>query len=143
VGDPGSPFPHGVGGGLGTPDAKGDRESLLDKVPGVAALRSEGLGALVGRTVCAVVFDSDVSVDHKRSTASLKGATLGTAAFEVVEVESPRRGALPAVTIRILDTVSVCRGWNIGGGNSIPVQVPTPEPTPEPEPTPGSDQPEL
>jgi hypothetical protein len=34
VGTPRAPCPHGVGPGLGTPDRRGDREALLDKVLG-------------------------------------------------------------------------------------------------------------
>jgi hypothetical protein len=141
VGDPSLPFPHGVGPGLGTRDAKGDRESLLDKIPDVDPLRREGLEALVGRTVCAVVFDSDVSVNYDPSTGSLKGANLGTVAFEVVELAAARRGALPAATIMILDAAEVCTGSSDDGGDPEPTDGGDPEPTDggDPEPTDGGD----
>ena len=38
-----------AGPGLGSPDANGDRESLLDEVPGVTPLRATGLKLLEGR----------------------------------------------------------------------------------------------
>ena len=61
VGNPRQPYPHNVGPGLGTRDAKGDRESLLDKIPDVTPLRATALGMLAERaaTVCAVVYDSN------------------------------------------------------------------------------------
>ena len=39
-----------------------------------------------GRLVCAVVFDSDLSVDAAGGFGSLKGTTLGLTAFQVTAV---------------------------------------------------------
>ena len=60
-----------AGPGLGSPDANGDREALLDKIPGVTPLRAEGLALLVGLSVCNVVFDSDVSINYDPIDGSL------------------------------------------------------------------------
>jgi len=103
VGDP-------VGPGLGTGRK---RESLLDKIPGVTPLRAAGLSLLEGRTVCAVVYDNDVSVNYDPLTGSLKGATLGRIAFRVgsvVPLVHLSSSSLPGVTIEILDADSVCGG---------------------------------
>jgi hypothetical protein len=95
-----------AGPGLGSYDRNGQRESLLDKIPLVTPLRATGLGMLVGRKVCAVVYDSDVSINYSPLNGSLKGANLGIVAFEVVAVR-PLRGesssSLPVVTVRVLD----------------------------------------
>ena len=109
--NPEDPPPHGTGPGLGAPDANGDRESLLDKVPDVTPLRADGLKKLEGRQVCAVVYDGDIGINYGPLTGSLKGANLGTVAFEVVAV-TPLMGAssssLPQVKITILDARAIC-----------------------------------
>ncbi len=111
VGRPSEQFPHSVGPGLGTADANGDRESLLDKIPGVTLLRTAGLQALTGKRVCAVVFDGNISMNYDPLNGSLKGANLGTVAFEVISV-TPSTGsstlALPEVEVQILDAEDVC-----------------------------------
>jgi hypothetical protein len=61
-------------------------ENNLDKIAGVLPLRRQDVEDLLGRTVCAVVFDSDISVDVPAKFASLKGATLGLTAFTVTDV---------------------------------------------------------
>jgi uncharacterized repeat protein (TIGR01451 family) len=108
VGSPSEPYPHNVGPGLGTGRK---REKLLDKVPAVTPLRATGLGMLEGKTVCAVVYDGDVGVNYGPLTASLKGANLGTVAFEVRSA-TPLTGfsssSLPQVEVEILDAEEVC-----------------------------------
>lgn len=100
-----------AGAGLGSPDRDDDREALLDKIPEVTPLRATGLAMLVGQTVCAVVYDGDVSVNYSPLIGSLKGATLGLVGFEVLGVAARRDGSssdLPRVTIRIQGADDVC-----------------------------------
>jgi hypothetical protein len=100
-----------AGPGLGLPNANGDREALLDKVPDVTPLRATGLKMLAGQQVCAVVYDSDIGINYGPLIGSLKGANLGTVAFHVDAVNSPPRGSsssLPNVLVTILDARTVC-----------------------------------
>ncbi|TAH38294.1 MAG: hypothetical protein EYC70_06360 [Planctomycetota bacterium] len=102
-------YPHNVGPGLGTGDSP---EVLLDNIPLVTPLRATGLDMLVGRRVCAVVYDGDVSINYDPLQGSLKGANLGTVSFEVLEVKELTgysTGSLPEVTIRILNAEKFCR----------------------------------
>ena len=88
-----------------------DSEDLLDKIPGVTPLRATGLELLIGRTVCAVVYDSDISIKYDPLNGSLKGDNLGTVAFEVVSVTERTDGSsssLPEVEIQILSAETVC-----------------------------------
>ena len=120
LGNPSLPFSHNVGPGLGTPDANGDREALLDKIPDVIPLRATGLKMLEGKQVCAVVYDSDISfnIDYDELSGgaidgSLKGANLGTVAFEVISVTQLTgfsSSSLPQVDIEILDAEVICEG---------------------------------
>ena len=108
LGDPGLPFPHDVGPGLGGPDADGDREALLDKIPDLIPLRAAGLKQLEGKEVVAIVYDSDLSInyDYEGLCGSLKGNNLGAVAFKVISVTQRIDGSssdLPAVTIEIID----------------------------------------
>ena len=102
--------PGGVGNGLG---AGNDPESLLDKIPDVTPLRATGLEALEGGTFCAIVYDSDVSINYDPLDGNLQGANLGIVAFEV-KVDGVNRlrrfssGTLPTVAITILDADVVC-----------------------------------
>jgi hypothetical protein len=99
-----------AGPGLGSPNARGDREALLDKVPGVTPLRATGLKMLVGRQVCAVVADGDVGMNYAPLDGTLKGASLGLVAFRVVAVApAGRSSSLPDVDVEILNTADVCR----------------------------------
>jgi hypothetical protein len=97
-----------VGRGLGTGD---DPERYLDKIPDVTPLRATGLRMLVGKTLCAVVWDSDISINYGPLNGSLKGANLGTVAFTVREVRplfGQSSGSLPEVRLRIEDAHRVC-----------------------------------
>ena len=102
-----------AGPGLGTKNAHGDRESRLDKVPDVTPLRATGLRMLEGQTVCAVVYDSDISMNYDPLNGSLKGANLGVVAFDVLSVtrlEGQSSSSLPEVAIQIRDAAEVCVG---------------------------------
>ncbi len=92
----------GLGGG-------NDPEKYLDKIPDVTPLRATGLKMLIGQTVLAVVYDSDVSINYSPLNGSLKGDNIGIVAFDVVEVKKRTdgsSGSLPAVTIRIRDAAA-------------------------------------
>lgn len=91
-----------AGPGLGSGDD--DPEVLLDKIPNVTPLRATGLKMLIGQTVLAVVYDSDVSINYSPLNGNLMGANLGLVAFEVLEVNQRTDGStssLPRVTVRI------------------------------------------
>jgi len=97
----------GLGGG------EDDKEVLLDEIPDVIPLRATGLAMLVGQTVFAVVYDSDVSTNYSPIQANLQGSNLGIVAFEVLSVSERNDGSdsdLPSVTISIKDTESVKNG---------------------------------
>ncbi len=100
-----------AGPGLGTEDMDGDREALLDNIPGVTPLRASGLVLLEGQQVCAVVFDSDISMNYAPLNGNLKGSNLGIVAFRVISVTARTDGSdssLPEVEIEILDADEVC-----------------------------------
>jgi uncharacterized protein (TIGR03437 family) len=102
-----------AGPGLGSPNRDNDREALLDKIPDVTPLRATGLKLLEGWQVCAVVFDSDISINYDPLEGSLKGENLGIVAFEVLRVTRLIDGSsssLPEVEIGILDATAVCEG---------------------------------
>jgi CSLREA domain-containing protein len=113
VGNPRLPYAHNVGPGLGTRDAKGDRESLLDKVPDVTPLRATALGMLADEKAvfCAVVFDSAIAINYGPLSGSLKGRNLGTVALRMLSstpVLGHSSGALPSVEVEVLDAGTVC-----------------------------------
>jgi hypothetical protein len=99
-----------AGPGLGSPDAKGNKESLLDKVPNLTPLRATGLARLEGRSVCAVVLDGDVMMGYDPLSGDIRGPNLGKLAFQVISVQPRSRSynTLPSVTVRILDAEAVC-----------------------------------
>ena len=100
-----------AGPGLGTEDADGDREALLDKIPDVIPLRGNGLFDLKNKDFCAIVWDSDISINYDPIDGSLKGANYGIMAFRVDDVTSTDNyssGTLPLVTITILDPGPTC-----------------------------------
>jgi hypothetical protein len=103
--NPEDPPPQGTGPGLGS-----GSDSLLKSVPGVVPLRSTGLGSLSGHLVCAVVYDNQVHINYDRHTGDLRGATLGTVAFQVLGVTEPLPGLLPGVRVQIRDAATLCKG---------------------------------
>lgn len=119
-----------AGPGLGTPDITGNRETLLDNIPDVTPLRATGLKMLEGRQVCAVVYDSDISINYGPLNGSLKGANLRTVAFKVLSVTALTgfsSSSLPQVEIEILDADGVC-------GGSLSLFTVAPEPLSSSEP---------
>lgn len=90
-----------AGPGLGSGEGP---EVLLDKIPNVTPLRASGLKMLTGKTILAVVYDGDVSINYGPLNGSLKGETLGLVALEVVAVTRRTDGSsgpLPKLTVKI------------------------------------------
>lgn len=91
-------------------DATGNaaNENNLDKIQGVVPLRHEEIYDLLGKKVCAVVYDSDISVDVPAGFASLKGATMGLTGFEVMAVNKNPAGSsyLPLITVNLLSATA-------------------------------------
>ena len=92
-------------------------ENNLDKIVGVVPLGAADIAALEGKTICALVYDSDISTDpgdpsdpSKPPYASLKGATYGLTAFTVTFVgPDPGGSVLPSITVDLeLDPTKVC-----------------------------------
>jgi len=89
-------------------------QSLLDEIPDVTPLRATGLVGLEGGTYCAIVYDSDVSINYPVE-GNLQGENLGIAAFRV-EIDGVEKlngfssSSLPTVLITVLDPTSVCSG---------------------------------
>jgi hypothetical protein len=91
-------------------------QSRLDKIPHVLPLRARGLVSLIGKDVCAVVYDSDIGInyDHDKSlgvNGNLQGSTLGIAAFHVNTVRTLNRfssSTLPEVQITVLSAADAC-----------------------------------
>ena len=95
-----------AGPGLGAKSPDDNRDVLLDKVPNVTPLRATGLSMLVGKTVLAVVYDSEISINYSPLLGNLQGANLGIVAFDVLEVNKRTdgsSGSLPRVKILIRD----------------------------------------
>jgi len=85
---PGGPLVPGDGLGVG-----GDPEALLDNIPDVRPIRYEGVLGLLGMDLCAVVYDSDISINFLNPNppggvedGNLQGANLGIVAFRVLQV---------------------------------------------------------
>lgn len=100
-----------AGPGLGSPDANGSRDSQLTFVPDIQPLRKAGLKLLVGRSVCAVVYDEDVkTTDGPSPVANLSGANLGVIAFQLLSTDDIDGSDWPQVEVQILDAKQVCGG---------------------------------
>jgi len=102
-GQPCAPYPHGVGPGLGTGKKP---EAYLDKIPNVTPLRDSALSKLVGKVICGLVWDSDISMNYKPLNGSLKGEKLGVVAFRLLEVKQAigfSSSTLPLLTVQIID----------------------------------------
>jgi hypothetical protein len=83
-------------------------ENNLDKIDGVVPLGAAGINALESKQCCAVVYDSDISVDVAQGFANLKGATKGLTAFEVTAVgPNPPGSVLPPITVNLLPSGQV------------------------------------
>jgi hypothetical protein len=97
----------GLGGG------EDDREVLLDKIPNVTPLRASALSMLKGKTIMALVYDSDISINYSPLNGNLMGSNLGIVAFDVIDVikrTDGSTGSLPRVVIRIRNVTDVAAG---------------------------------
>ena len=121
-----------VGAGLGTGD---DPEVLLDKIPDVTPLRTAGLQLLVGETVCALVYDSDISTNYDPLEGNLQGANLGLIAFDVLAVGPPSGSSvLPEMTVEIVDAVTAAGDDACEGDLTLLDDVQAPPPISSSEP---------
>ncbi len=89
-------------------------QTALDPVDGVSPLLETELVALslAGGPVCAVVYDSDVSINYEPLRGNLQGARLGVIGFAVTGVgpdpDGPEGSVLPPITILVLSASDVC-----------------------------------
>ena len=96
-----------AGPGLGSPDRNGERETLLFSIAGMTPVRASNADFLLGRSVCAVIYDDDLSPPAEGFDMSLRGANLGLMAFRVqgvVDTASP----WPGMTVELLDVRETC-----------------------------------
>lgn len=96
-----------AGPGLGSPDRNGDREGLLDNITGVTPVRADNAPLIVGRAVCAVIYDEDLSLPSGSSSMSLRGPNLGLMAFRVISIASTNT-QWPGLMIELLDVRQTC-----------------------------------
>lgn len=118
------------GPSLGATVPDDDREVLLDEIPNVTPLRAQGLAMLVGQTVYAVVYDSDISINYSPITGNLQGDNLGVVAFDVLRVAERTDGStsdLPRVSIRIRNA-EVVSGQDLSLFSNAPVPQSSSEP---------------
>ncbi len=80
-------------------------ENNLDKINGVVPLSKKDIQSLKDKTVCAVVYDDNISADVPAGFASLKGATYGLTAFIVTDFS--RGPGLPEITVALLPSDEV------------------------------------
>jgi hypothetical protein len=79
-------------------------EFLLDKIPNVTPMGTAELQAMVGESCCAVVYDSDISINYNPLEGNLQGANLGILHFTLLAVgPDPDGSVLPDITIRVED----------------------------------------
>jgi hypothetical protein len=98
------------GPGLGAAVPDDNREDLLDDVADVTPLRAKGLTMLKGKTIYAVVYDSDVTINYSPLKGNLMGASLGVVAFDVMEITERTDGStssLPRVSVKIRNATEV------------------------------------
>lgn len=102
-----------AGPGLGSGNPDDDKEVYLDKIPDIVPLRATGLSMLTGKTVLAVVYDSEISINYSPLLGNLMGANLGIVSFDVLEVSERKDGStssLPKVRVRIRDAALAASG---------------------------------
>lgn len=92
-------------------------ENNLDKIDGLAAMGTAEINDLLDKTVCALVFKSDISWDYAKVEGSLKGATRGITAFTVREVRAHPGGGseLPLMRVDLLPSADVLATCNSAG----------------------------
>jgi hypothetical protein len=98
-----------AGPGLGSPDRSGDRESLLGGVSGLTPVRAGIAPLIVGRNVCAVIYDDDLSIVEGSTEMDLHGANLGLMAFRVSSLVGTAT-QWPGMRVELLDVRETCSG---------------------------------
>ena len=79
-------------------------EFLLDNILDVTPLHTADLEAMIGHSCCAVVYDSDISINYNPLQGNLQGANLGILHFTILAVgPDPDGSVLPDITIRVED----------------------------------------
>ena len=104
--------------------------NFVDEIPDVIPLRAEGLFGLIDKTVCAVVYNSDISINYNPLEGNLHGETLGVVAFIVRDVQylpGFSSSTLPRIQIDILDAYLECE-------NEQTLYTDAPEPSSSSEP---------
>ena len=94
-----------AGAGLGSPDATGNRTTLLGGFAGLKPLHLTEMQSFVGVSVCALAFAGEIP--WSQSGTSLKGGTLGILAFSIVSVD-PTSGGAFSIHVRVIDADSTC-----------------------------------
>jgi len=98
-----------AGPGLGSPDAAGDRASLLVGVQDVVPIRADRATLLVGRNVCAIVYDENLTMPDGDLRVDLDGPNLGMVAFQIKSLVNA--GSIwPGLVVETLDVRSTCAG---------------------------------
>ena len=87
--------------------------------------------------MCAVVYDSDISINYDPLNGNLQGANLGLIAFDVMSVGSPSGSSvLPEMTVMIVDAVTAEGDGACEGDLTLLDDVQAPPPISSSEPSP-------
>jgi len=100
----------------GAPTTSNIPNDFYDKIPDVIPLRANGLVSLVGKTVCAVVYKSDVSINYGPINGNLQGATNGIVAFKVTaarDLTVLSSSTMPEMQITIVDPATACTSFQL------------------------------
>ena len=92
---------------VGSPDSSGQRTSFLSSVEDMVPVRSDRAALLVGRSVCAVVYDEDLAISESDTRVDLDGPNLGMVAFRVSSIFTTG-SAWPTLLVEALDVRSTC-----------------------------------
>jgi hypothetical protein len=95
-------------------------ENNLDKVNNIQAIGTSSITA--GQTVCALVWDSDIS-NTSTNQWSLKGDTYGLVAFSVLSTTST------TMTVRVQSSLTYCAAAPTATPTHTPTNTPTQTPT--------------
>lgn len=96
-----------AGPGLGSPDSMGQRASLLSDIEDVVPVRIDRASLLVGKRICAVVYDQDLAMAADGSRIDLQGPNLGMVAFRVSAIMNGD-ATWPGFLVETLDVRSTC-----------------------------------
>lgn len=104
-------------------------QASLDKIAGVRGLGNEELKALVGQTLTAIVYDSDISLGEANGQpyGNLQGARYGSFTFTVLEWRAPVLGTSTSSLVDLKVRVEAAAPTNVCGALANP---PTSDPNP-------------